>query len=574
MLKKSVLILVPHPDDEINVAGSLIYDLVREKYQIFVMYSTNGDYYGEEGSIRIKEAIRALGVLGVRKENIIFLGYGDCWNSKLHIYNADAEQVMMSHGGFTHTYGIKEHPEYAYIKDKVHRLYTRSNMKADIKSVILDILPETIIAVDFDNHPDHRALSLLFEEVMGELLKEKEDYRPIVLKKFAYAGVYMGEKDYANVPMKETQRPQHDKLLDPRYELDMPAYRWQERIQLYVGEEARTKNIKDNILYKAGKEHASQNFKEHIEQIANADIVYWQRRTDGVSYQAKVSASSGYADYVNDFKLVDCSNILIRSGGSQIFDNYLWIPEKGDKLKTLYFDFKEPVNISKIVIYENSSARDNIKRGLLTFDNGNCIEVLDIDHTGKASYVVFDVQKDILHLEFKIADYEGENCGIAEFEIYENIDGPDLEFRKYETQKYNFIEKNKGNNSNKYYQLYKLLVEWDKLKTGNIEKYLQENHIKSIAIYGWGDLGEKLYKELNNSKIKIVLGVDKREGLIYAPIPLYNTIHILENRKVDAVIVTTVSVYDDIYNALREIGVEEQKIISLEELIYRVDVYL
>ena len=86
---------------------------------------------------------------------------------------------MVSHGGFTHTYGIEKHPEYAYIKGKVHHLYTRSNMKADIKSVILDILPETIIAVDFDNHPDHRALSLLFEEVMGELLKEKEDYHQL-----------------------------------------------------------------------------------------------------------------------------------------------------------------------------------------------------------------------------------------------------------------------------------------------------------------------------------------------------------------------------------------------------------
>ena len=38
------LILAPHPDDEINVAGSTIIRLIRSGAEVFVAYSTCGDF--------------------------------------------------------------------------------------------------------------------------------------------------------------------------------------------------------------------------------------------------------------------------------------------------------------------------------------------------------------------------------------------------------------------------------------------------------------------------------------------------------------------------------------------------
>ena len=68
-----VLVLVPHQDDEINTSGSLIKILSDNGADITVAYTTNGDWkYPAE--TRIREAVRANGVLGVPKDNIVVLG--------------------------------------------------------------------------------------------------------------------------------------------------------------------------------------------------------------------------------------------------------------------------------------------------------------------------------------------------------------------------------------------------------------------------------------------------------------------------------------------------------------------
>ena len=67
-----VLILAPHPDDEINVAGNMILNLSAAKAEIFVAYSTNGDFE-ISADVRAQEAVDALKILGVPAERIIFL---------------------------------------------------------------------------------------------------------------------------------------------------------------------------------------------------------------------------------------------------------------------------------------------------------------------------------------------------------------------------------------------------------------------------------------------------------------------------------------------------------------------
>ena len=76
-----VLIHAPHPDDEINVAGNMILTLAAAKAEIFVAYSTNGDFE-QSAAVRAQEAVDALKILGVPRERIIFLGYGDTFNGK------------------------------------------------------------------------------------------------------------------------------------------------------------------------------------------------------------------------------------------------------------------------------------------------------------------------------------------------------------------------------------------------------------------------------------------------------------------------------------------------------------
>lgn len=73
---KQVMIIVPHEDDEINVAGATIKNYTDAGSNVVVVFTTNGDYNGL-GELRIDEAVNAMVELGVKKENVLFLGYGD-----------------------------------------------------------------------------------------------------------------------------------------------------------------------------------------------------------------------------------------------------------------------------------------------------------------------------------------------------------------------------------------------------------------------------------------------------------------------------------------------------------------
>ena len=68
---EKLLIIVPHQDDEIIIAGPIM-DQLLNRYDIRVLFTTNGDYgISSKNNIRLEESIEALKVLGVKE--ILFL---------------------------------------------------------------------------------------------------------------------------------------------------------------------------------------------------------------------------------------------------------------------------------------------------------------------------------------------------------------------------------------------------------------------------------------------------------------------------------------------------------------------
>ena len=91
---KKILIIVPHEDDEINLAGGLIYSL-KNKDNVYVTFVTNGDFI-YKAKYRYMEAIKSLGILGVKKDNIIFLGYADqAYDQSNHMYNSEKDWTFV-----------------------------------------------------------------------------------------------------------------------------------------------------------------------------------------------------------------------------------------------------------------------------------------------------------------------------------------------------------------------------------------------------------------------------------------------------------------------------------------------
>lgn len=119
----------------------------------------------------------------------------------------------------------------------------------------------------------------------------------------------------------------------------------------------------------------------------------------------------------------------------------------------------------------------------------------------------------------------------------------------------------------KFKKYYNLLDEWMKQsrKGRKIENYLMAQDLKKIAIYGLGEIGQRLYEELCDSDITIVKGIDQFDNSeididIIEPCDVRQIVGLA-----DAIIVTAVADYDEICKNLSDVDI---KIISLEEIVF------
>lgn len=85
-----------------------------------------------------------------------------------------------------------------------------------------------------------------------------------------------------------------------------------------------------------------------------------------------------------------------------------------------------------------------------------------------------------------------------------------------------------------------IMDQWANLRQEgrNLEEYFIKNGYLRIAVYGMGVVGKRLIKELKNSKIQVVYGIDKNEDMVYTDLDVLTMND--ELIKVDAVVVTVV----------------------------------
>lgn len=99
-----------------------------------------------------------------------------------------------------------------------------------------------------------------------------------------------------------------------------------------------------------------------------------------------------------------------------------------------------------------------------------------------------------------------------------------------------------------------------------IVEYLSAEGINSIGIYGWGTVGKMLYSFLKvSSDIRIEYIADKNvtdQEKVILPVQIRN------QKAVDALIISPIFYYDEIFHELREVGVVVP-IIPLEYFLYK-----
>ncbi len=401
---KTVMLIVPHEDDDINLVSGMIDNYIQCNSTVYPVFVTNGDYL-DLGQERINEAIKEWGLLGVPEENVYFLGYGDQWNENgPHIINAPDDMHLTSAVGKTETYGIPTHPAYHN-----GNTYTHDNYINDLKSLILEKKPDVIFASDADPHVDHIAVSIAFEQVMGEILKEKSDYRPIVYKGYAYATAWHAVDDFYALNMFSTKKPAEGECASEIYD-------WDKRVRLPVGTGSVARSVFDTDVYNSLSCHKTQNATGHVKNIVNSDKVFWQRRTDSLLMNADMRVSSGDPAYLNDFKIFD-SNVV--NSCSRMSSDGVWVPNKNDDKKTIHVELKNASDINRIVLYDNPSTDDNVMEAKIVFPDGSAKITGELDPKGCATYV--DVNKNgVDSFDIILGECTGENAGIAEIEAFKD----------------------------------------------------------------------------------------------------------------------------------------------------------
>ena len=113
----------------------------------------------------------------------------------------------------------------------------------------------------------------------------------------------------------------------------------------------------------------------------------------------------------------------------------------------------------------------------------------------------------------------------------------------------------KDNESNRNMDKLDIMIRWKRLEQNgmSVAHWLTVNGYKNVSIYGLGEIGELLVKELLETNIKIIYIIDKNKGgERYQYIPVINLQQDIE--AVDCIIVTTVRNFEEIQEQIEKKG--------------------
>ena len=411
---RNVLVLVPHQDDELNLTGGLLEQYLRGGSRVTIVYSTNGDYAGQSLE-RSLEALAVADRLGVPRENVIYMGYGDQWEPqeqqgllRKHLYSSvEPEAVWTSHFGARQTYGTDAIDCWEVCS------YTRANFMRNLLDILRSVRPDVIFCTDYDPHHDHMALDLFFGEAMGILLAEDPDYHPQVYKGFCHATAWKAPADFVGAQNILSCRKPTWEFWD-RLEI---LYNWEDRVRLPMGRENISRLLSENSVYRCLRLFESQNAHQQAPAVLSGDKVFFRRRTDSLLYRAAFTAGGEIVSQWNDFKLKDSTDFSVR-----VNTGVRYGPE-------ILVTLPQPVRMDQLWLYDASSPSDNITGGYVVFDDGTRLDFGPLNPGGDATVIPFP-ERTVSSFTLFLPGTEGSAPGLTEIEAYlgdpESAAGPQL----------------------------------------------------------------------------------------------------------------------------------------------------
>ena len=164
-----IVVVAPHPDDEVLGAGGLIQQACALGAEVHVIYLTSGDHnqiafklyklrlhlspsqYLAFGALRQHEAMRAMAALGLTSEQLTFLGYPDYGTMQLWRDYWGAGAPFRSDA--THSNAVPYQDAFGFGQP-----YKPENVVADFVELFRRFRPTRVfVSHPADTNPDHRA---------------------------------------------------------------------------------------------------------------------------------------------------------------------------------------------------------------------------------------------------------------------------------------------------------------------------------------------------------------------------------------------------------------------------------
>ncbi len=401
---RSVMFIVPHEDDEINMAGATIYGAIQEGLDVYVVFLTNGDYE-YTFDVRRNETYQMAKEIGLPQENIIFLGFGDFIG---HDIIQNKSGIINSHANHDKTYGL----DFSSLVMNEAQPYSWSGIIQSLIDVMLHFKPDTIIATDYDTHVDHRLCTITVANAIEWIIKYT-DFRPQFFNGFAYATGYETVDDYYDNNLLSTIINKRA-LPSNEFSTGNPTLSWTHRLRIPVPCDCREGSLVTNPIFKAMAAHMSQEGYKRGARLINGDQVFWRRRTDNLALHAEITVSSGEASYLNDFLRFNIANVKLNSYNPE---DYIWIPTIDDMERKVHIAFNKTTVLQVIQLFGNVHNTYNYCSIRIEMSNGKQILLKEIAYMGQGISYVFD---EPVSLEW-IDIYIDKQClGLSEIELYSN----------------------------------------------------------------------------------------------------------------------------------------------------------
>jgi len=192
LLYAKILVVSPHPDDDILMAAGVTARAVARGEEVRVVYITNGDYNGTlTGLARQGEAVTGQNILGITEDQLMFLGYPD--GSLLTIFNnyVNSTDRFTSQNGVSATYGNRGigRIDYHSYRFGAPANYNRTNILIDLVDILTNFQPDHIIVpAEFDSTTDHNIVYQLVRMAATTVSDINAGYVPIIHKTIVWWG--------------------------------------------------------------------------------------------------------------------------------------------------------------------------------------------------------------------------------------------------------------------------------------------------------------------------------------------------------------------------------------------------